>query len=93
MFTKTEEWNALPSQKMVMTLSFYGKGEWLVSLIGNLLKSWRNSYGNIKKLIQKAEENVYAINYKYLTTNVDDKLIAAIEYIIQALKGLKELED
>lgn len=48
---------------------------------------------NIKKLIQKAEENVYAINYKYLTTNVDDKLIAAIDYIIQALKGLKELED
>ena len=50
---------------------------------------------NIKKLIQKAEKNVNAINYKYKysTTNVDDKLIAAIEYIIQALKGLKELED
>lgn len=41
MFTKTEEWNALPSQKMVMTSSFYGKGEWLVSLIGNLLRNWR----------------------------------------------------
>lgn len=48
---------------------------------------------NIKKLIQKAEENVYSINYKCLTTSVDDKLIAAIGYIIQALKGLKELED
>lgn len=42
---KTEEWKALPSQKMVMTSSSYGKGEWLVSLIGNLLISWRNSYG------------------------------------------------
>ena len=41
MFLKTEEWKALPSQKMVMTSSSYGKGEWLVSLIGNLLISWR----------------------------------------------------
>lgn len=44
MFTKTEEWNALPSQKMVMTSSSYGKGEWLVSLIGNLLRNWRTEY-------------------------------------------------
>lgn len=50
---------------------------------------------NIKKLIQKAEKNVNIINnkYKYAATDVDDKLINAIEYIIQALKGLKELED
>lgn len=50
---------------------------------------------NIKRLIQKAENNINAINinHKYSTTNVDDKLIAAIEYIIQAFKGLKELED
>lgn len=41
---ETEEWNALPSQKMIMTSSSYGKGEWLVSLIGNLLISWRNKY-------------------------------------------------
>lgn len=41
---KTEEWNALPSQKMVMTSLSYGKGEWFVSLIGNLSKSWRNKY-------------------------------------------------
>lgn len=50
---------------------------------------------NIKKLIQKAEKNVNIINnkYKHAATDVDDKLINAIEYIIQALKGLKELED
>lgn len=50
---------------------------------------------NIKKLIQKAEKNINTINnkYKYAATDVDDKLINAIEYIIQALKGLKELED
>ncbi len=48
---------------------------------------------NIKKLIRKAEENLYAIDYKYLTTSVDDKVIAAVDYIIQAIKGLKELEE
>ena len=50
---------------------------------------------NIKKIIQKAEKNINTINnkYKYAATDVDDKLINAIEYIIQALKGLKELED
>ncbi len=48
---------------------------------------------NIKKLILKAEENLYAIHYGCLTTSVDDKLIAALDYTIQALKGLKELED
>ena len=47
----------------------------------------------IKKSIQKAEEIVCSINYKCLTTSVDDKLISAMGYIIQALKGLKELED
>lgn len=48
---------------------------------------------NIKKLIQKAEENLCAIHYGYITTSVDDKLIAALDYTIQVLKGLKELED
>ncbi len=50
---------------------------------------------NIKKLIQKAQGNINTINnkYKYAATDVDDKLINAIEYIIQALGGLKELED
>lgn len=50
---------------------------------------------NIKKLIQKAEKNINVINnkYKYAASDVDDKLINAIDYIIQALKGLKELED
>lgn len=54
-----------------------------------------NEYKNIKKLIEKAEENINIVNnkYKYAATDVDDKLINAIEYIIQALKGLKELED
>ena len=47
---------------------------------------------NIKKLIEKAQKNINIINnhYKYLPTDVDDKLINAIEYIIQALKGLEE---
>jgi len=50
---------------------------------------------NIKKLIQKAQGNINTINnkYKYAATDVDDKLINAIEYIIQALEGLKELEN
>lgn len=52
---KTEEWKALPSQKMIMTSSSYGKGEWLVSLIGNLLISWRIDMTR-EKLIQKAYE-------------------------------------
>lgn len=55
MFIKTEEWNALPSQKIIMNSSSYGKGEWLVSLIGNLLISWRIDM-TIEKLIQKSYE-------------------------------------
>lgn len=39
---ETEEWNAQLSQKIVMASLSYGKEEWLLSLIGNLLKSWRN---------------------------------------------------
>lgn len=38
-----------------MTSSSYGKGEWLVSLIGNLLISWRIDMTR-EKLIQKAYE-------------------------------------
>lgn len=47
---------------------------------------------NIKKLIEKAQKNINIVNnkYKYVASDVDDKLINAIEYIIQALK---ELED
>lgn len=46
---------------------------------------------NIKKLIQKAEKNVNIVNskYRYAATDVDDKLINAIEYIIQVLKELE----
>lgn len=47
---------------------------------------------NIKKLIEKAQKNINIVNnkYKYAASDVDDKLINAIEYIIQALRELGE---
>ncbi len=47
---------------------------------------------NIKELIQKAEESVYGIEI-ITATNVELELITAIEYMIQAFKSLKELEE
>lgn len=49
---------------------------------------------NLKKIIQRAEKSVYSINTAHLlTTAVDDKVITALECIIQAIKGLEELEE
>lgn len=49
---------------------------------------------NLRKVIQRAEQSVYSIDTASLiTTAVDDKVITALEYIIQAIKGLEELEN
>ena len=49
---------------------------------------------NLRKVVQRAEQSVYSINTAHLlTTAVDDKVITALECIIQAIRGLEELED
>lgn len=49
---------------------------------------------NLKKVIQRAERSVDSLSTTFLiTTAVDCKIITALGYIIQAIKGLEELED